>query len=281
MNPSSDLLGAARLRALLDKHGVTPSKALGQNFVLDPNTIRKTLAIADLAGDARVLEVGPGAGSLTLGLAEVAKTVVAVERDERLLPVLGEVLETVDNVEIVPGDAASIDLGSFAASAVVSNLPYNIAASIVLDVLESAPSIKTLTVMTQKEVGERLAAPPGTKLYGATSVLTAFYADARVAAAVSRKAFWPVPNVDSVIVRIERRASPVAVDPQTFSRVVKTAFGQRRKTLRNTLSSLAGSTDAAEKVLTSSHIDPSLRPEAVHVDGFVELARRLGAPDPS
>ena len=273
-----ELLGAARVRALLDEHEVVPSKSLGQNFVIDPNTIRKTLAVADLPGDARALEVGPGAGSLTLGLAAAARTVVAIERDERLVRLLHEVLAGVENVELVHADVLSVDLGSLGATDLVANLPYNIAASVVLDVLQRAPSIKTLTVMTQREVGERLAAPPGSKVYGATSVLTAFFAEAKVAAAVSRNAFWPVPNVDSVIIRIDRRTGSLPADAQTFSHVVKAAFGQRRKTLRNTLSALVGSAEAAEKLLASSGIDPSLRPESLNVDAFAELARRLPLP---
>lgn len=275
MSEAPGLLGASRVRALLEHHDVKPSKSLGQNFVVDPNTIRKVLGIAGVTKETRVLEIGPGAGSLTLGLAEVAHSVVAIERDERLLPVLRETLASVPNVEIVRADALSVDLGSFSAGSLVANLPYNIAASVVLTALEKAPSIETLTVMTQREVGERLAAKPGSKLYGATSVLTRFFGEAVVAGTASRNAFWPVPNVDSVVVRIERRARPLSDDTVTFFRVVKAAFAQRRKTLRNTLSALAGSPNAAEEMLTSCGIDPSKRPETLDVDAFVELARRL------
>ena len=277
MSRAPALLGAGRVRALLARHGVTPDKSLGQNFVMDPNTIRKAVEIAQPSSEERVLEIGPGAGSLTLGLADAADSVVAVERDPRLLPVLADVLEGVSNVEVVHADALSVDLESFRASSLVANLPYNIAATVVLTVLEKVPSIETLTVMTQREVGERLAAVPGNKVYGATSVLTAFFAEAKVAASVSRNAFWPIPNVDSVIVRIQRRSEPTPVAAEAFFSVVKAAFGQRRKTLRNTLGALAGSADAAQTLISSAGIDPSARPETLGREAFIELARRFPA----
>jgi 16S rRNA (adenine1518-N6/adenine1519-N6)-dimethyltransferase len=275
MNAQVPLLGAARLRSLFAEHGVRPTKSLGQNFVIDPNTIRKTLVVADLDPDDRVLEVGPGAGSLTLGLASSAAHVVAVERDERLLPVLGAVLADADNVEVVHGDALEVSLSSYEASSLVANLPYNVAASVVLKVLEDAPSIRSLTVMVQKEVGERLAATPLSKTYGATSVLVAYFARARVAASVSRNAFWPPPNVDSVIVRIDRSPVLPDVDARAFFNVVKGAFSQRRKTVRNALASWMGSVEGAEDALRAAGIDPAVRAESLAPEHYVELAKQM------
>ena len=275
MNAPTPLLGAARLRALLDEHGVRPTKSLGQNFVIDPNTIRKTLAVADLDPDSRVLEVGAGAGSLTLGLASSSAHVVAVERDERLLPVLGSVLADVDNVEVVHADALEVSLSSYETSSLVANLPYNVAASVVLKALEDAPSIRSLTVMVQKEVGERLAARPSSKTYGATSVLLAYFAKARVAASVSRNAFWPPPNVDSVIVRIDRSPVLPDVDARAFFNVVKGAFSQRRKTVRNALAAWTGSVEGAEDALRAAGIDPAVRAESLAPERYVELAKQM------
>lgn len=275
MSPAQRLLGAARVRALLDEHDVRPNKSLGQNFVIDPNTIRKTLAVAETSSRENVLEVGPGVGSLTLGLASVARKVVAVERDPRLLPLLAQILAGTSNVEVVHADAMKVDLASLGASSLVANLPYNIAAGLVLKVLEEAGSIRALTVMTQREVGERLAAAPGSKTYGATSVLVGFFASARVATTVSRNAFWPVPNVDSVIVRVERRDSIPDVDVGGFVSVVKAAFAQRRKTLRNTLAGVAGSVEAAEAMLARAGIDPSGRAETLTLADYIALARAL------
>lgn len=267
---TTELLGARRLRELLDRHGVRPSKALGQNFVIDPNTIRKVIEVAGTPNDAHVLEIGPGAGSLTLALASRASRVTAVELDRYLLPVLDEVLTGRENVEVLHGDALELDLGAIEATDCVANLPYNIAVPLVMKLLGEAPSIRRLTVMTQREVGERLAAGPGSKVYGAPSVMAAFDARVEIAARVSRRAFWPVPNVDSVLVRLVRREAP-AVARATFERVVRTAFAQRRKTLRKSLEPVFG--DAAAEVLALAQIDGGARPEEVGLEGFVELVR--------
>lgn len=273
---TAPLLGARRLRELMTAYGVTPTKALGQNFVIDPNTIRKIVDVAVVGDDDAVLEIGAGLGSLTLALAGAARKVTAVEVDERLLPALEEVLGEVDNVDIVAGDVLTLDLDSFDATAVVANLPYNIAATAVLRVLEGSPRIRRLTVMTQKEVGERLAAPPGSKTYGASSVLVAYWGTARVAAPVSRRAFYPEPNVDSVIVVVNRREELPPTDRGALFSVVKAAFGQRRKTLRNSLADIAGSTEAAAAVLAGAGVDPMLRPEQIGLEGFVAIADQLG-----
>jgi 16S rRNA (adenine1518-N6/adenine1519-N6)-dimethyltransferase len=269
------LLGARRLRELFDKHSVRPTKALGQNFVVDPNTIRKVLSIAALSPSDRVLEIGAGAGSLTLGLASTAAHVTALEFDARLIPVLTEALDGIGNVDVVRADALDADLGRLDVDAVVANLPYNIAVPVVMRVLEEAPSITAVTVMTQREVGERLAASPGTKAYGQVSVLVGYFARARVMSPVSRRAFWPVPNVDSVIVRLDRHDDAPSVDRALLFEVVKASFAQRRKMLRNNLAALAGGAEAAEAAMEQAGIDPRARAEEIALDGYVRLAERL------
>ena len=273
MNPQPP--GAARLRTLLDSHGVRPSKALGQNFVIDPNTIRRIEQVAGIGREDRVLEIGPGAGSLTIELARIAREVVAVEADRALLPVLEESLRGLDNVEVVHADALRTDLSGLGADALVANLPYNIAASLVMKTLETAPGIARLTVMTQREVGERLAAAPGSRVYGQVSVLCAFHARVGIAMRVSRRAFYPVPNVDSVVVNLERRADRPDVDYGSLVEIVRAAFSQRRKTVRNSLAPLVGSAEAAESAVAAAGIDPGLRPESLSLERFVALARSL------
>jgi 16S rRNA (adenine1518-N6/adenine1519-N6)-dimethyltransferase len=265
-----DLLGAGAIRELLARHDVRLKKSLGQNFVIDPNTIRKMVREADVSGDDHLLEIGAGAGSLTVALAGAAHRVTAIEIDDRLAPVLRETTGSLDNVELVQSDVMATDLDAIGATRVVANLPYNLAATVVLRVLGEAPSISDLTVMTQREVGERLAAEPGTDAYGLTSVLVAFHASATVAGRVSRNAFFPVPNVDSVIVRIARRSEP-QVDQDLFYRVAKAAFGQRRKTLRSSLAAVAGSADEAESKIVEAGLDPKARPETLSLDDFVAL----------
>ena len=266
--------GARALMAALDRHGVRPMKALGQNFVVDPNTIRKIVNAAEVGPSDRVLEIGAGAGSLTAALAATCRHVVAIERDPRLIPVLEELLAGADNVDLVEGDALTLDLGSFGADRLVANLPYNVAATLVVRVLERAPDIAVSTVMTQREVGERLAAPPGSKVYGQTSVMVRYFARAEVVASISKRAFYPVPNVDSVVVRLTRVERPARDEREleSFFSVVRTAFRQRRKMLRNSLGELAGSPRAAERLLRSAGIDPGLRAEDLDVGGFVAIA---------
>jgi 16S rRNA (adenine1518-N6/adenine1519-N6)-dimethyltransferase len=268
------LLGARRLRELFTTHDIRPHKELGQNFVVDPNTIRK---VVDVAGDlsARtVLEIGAGAGSLTLGLARAARKVIAVEFDARMVPALRESVGEIDNVEIVQADALKLDYAALEATEVVANLPYNIAVPIVITVLENAPQVSSLTVMTQREVGQRLAATPGSKSYGQVSVLVGYWTQAVVAARISRNAFYPVPAVDSVLVRLDRREPP-EVDYARLNEVVKTAFAQRRKTLRNTLGPLGSSVSDIENTIRAAGIDPGARPETVSLDGWVAITRQL------
>jgi 16S rRNA (adenine1518-N6/adenine1519-N6)-dimethyltransferase len=270
-----ELLGPRRLRELLDRHGVRPRKELGQNFVIDPNTIRKIVAIAKVSPEDAVLEVGAGAGSLTLELARVARRVTAVEFDRKLIPLLYETLEGLSNVAVVHADALKMDLEAVDARIMVGNLPYNIAVPVVMRLLELAPQITDLTVMTQREVGERLAAGPGSKTYGRVSVLVQYRARAMIAGRVSRRVFFPTPDVDSVIVRIERRERLAEVDQTVLSSVVTAAFSQRRKTLRNTLASLAGSPAAANELCERAGISPTKRPEDLSLDGFIALAKAV------
>ena len=270
------LLGAKQLRELLEASGVRPSKSLGQNFVIDPNTIRKMVNIAGIGPGDTVLEIGAGAGSLTLGLAAVGATVIAVEVDQRLLPVIRAVTADIPTTTVVHADALTFDYASANATRLVANLPYNIATQVVLRALEDGPQLTRLTVMTQREVGERLAAEPGSKIYGLTTVLLAYFGSARVAARVSRQAFYPVPNVDSVIVSVDRHLDPPAVDRATLFRVARAAFAQRRKTLRRCLVPVAGSLEAAATALATAGIPPDARAEDVPFERFVALASYFG-----
>jgi 16S rRNA (adenine1518-N6/adenine1519-N6)-dimethyltransferase len=267
------LLGARRLMELLRPHGIRPRKELGQNFVIDPNTIRKVVASARLDPGDRVLEIGAGAGSLTLGLAEEAAHVIAVEFDRALHPVLQTVLGDAGNVEVVAADAMAMELEELPVNKMVGNLPYNIAVDVVMRVLEQARQISALTVMTQREVGERLAASPGSKAYGGVSVMVRYFADARVVTRVSRNAFYPVPGVDSVLVHLVRSSRKEDVDERRLAVIVRAAFGQRRKTLRNALAPLVGSGAGAEEVLRRAGIDPKARAEEIDLEGFLEITR--------
>jgi 16S rRNA (adenine1518-N6/adenine1519-N6)-dimethyltransferase len=267
-----ELLGVRRLRELLRSHRIMLTKSLGQNFVIDPNTIRKVVDVAGVTADDHVLEIGAGAGSLTLELARCARKVTALEIDERLRPILEATLADASNVDVVFEDVLRADLASVDATKVVANLPYNIAAQTVIKILQEAPSIQMLCVMTQREVGERLAAKPGSKVFGLSSVLVGFHATASIAGRISRNVFFPAPNVDSVLVRIDRRSDVPAEIEETFVSVARAAFGQRRKNVRNSLSSFAPVADV-ERALAASSIDPASRAESLDVDDFIDLAR--------
>ena len=270
-----DLLGPRRIRELLRAHRVMLTKSLGQNFVIDPNTIRKVVTVADIAPTDDVLEIGAGAGSLTLELARSARSVTAIEIDDRLRPILDETVGRIRNVDVRYSDILDLDVASINATKVVANLPYNIAAQTVIKLLQEAPQIRSICVMTQREVGERLAAAPGSKIYGLTSVIVAFYGDAQLAGRVSRNVFFPTPKVDSALVRIDRRQSIASDVEQQFLRVVRTAFGQRRKTIGRSLAGLAPA-EVVDGALEHADIDRAVRPEVLSVDDFVRLARALG-----
>jgi 16S rRNA (adenine1518-N6/adenine1519-N6)-dimethyltransferase len=270
------LLGPADIRAIAARLGVRPTKQLGQNFVHDANTVRRIVRVAGVAPGDRVLEIGPGLGSLTLGLVEAGASVIAVEID----PVLAaELPSTVPGVTVVVEDALRLkELPGEAPTRLVANLPYNVAVPVLLRMLELFPSLAAGLVMVQSEVAERLAAPSGSKVYGVPSVKAAWWASVVAAGGVPRGVFWPVPNVDSSLVAFTRRPPPGDEHLRllTFS-AIDAAFAQRRKTLRAALSGWAGSAPEAEKLLRAAGLDPSLRGEQVDVTGFAALARARAA----
>jgi 16S rRNA (adenine1518-N6/adenine1519-N6)-dimethyltransferase len=270
------------VRELLDRYGLRPSKALGQHYLADPNTARKVARLGGVEPGETVLEVGPGLGSLTLALRQAGAAVVAVEADARLLPALAEVLGDDPLVRVEVADALRVDLAALAPQArrLVANLPYNIAAGLVLKVLAEAPAIDVQVVMVQREVGERLAAAPGTPAYGAPSVKLAAQASARVLAPVSRRVFVPEPHVDSVLLGVTRRRHPAmaGLDPATLGRVVDAAFGQRRKTLRNALRGLGLDAAGVEALGRAAGVDLGLRAERLDVAAFAALARQVKHP---
>jgi 16S rRNA (adenine1518-N6/adenine1519-N6)-dimethyltransferase len=269
------------VRELLAGHGLRPTKALGQNYLVDPNTARKVVRLAEVEPGETVLEVGPGLGSLTLALRAAGARVVAVEADERLLPALAEALGDDAGVRVVAGDALRLDLAGVAPNAgkLVANLPYNLAATIVLEVLTSYPGVERLTVMVQREVGERLAAGPGSDAYGATSAKVAALAEARVLSGISRKVFLPEPHVDSVLIGLVRRQHPaIAGLPwPLLDQVIDAAFSQRRKTLRNSLRGLGLDADQVERLGQQAGVDLSLRAERLGVQAFAALTAAFQA----
>jgi len=273
------LLGPAEIRALAGRLGVRPTKTLGQNFVHDPNTIRRIVRTAELDAGERVLEIGPGLGSLTLGLLAAGHPVTAVEID----PVLAAELPTTvlarfpaAVLDVVAADALQLaSVPGPQPTALVANLPYNVAVPVVLHLLEIVPSLRRGLVMVQAEVADRLAAAPGSKVYGVPSVKLAWYATATRAGAVPRAVFWPVPNVDSGLVRVVSHAPPAVAPGVTRAdvfAVIDAAFAQRRKTLRAALAGWAGSAAAAEAALRAAGIDPSERGEQLGVEAFAAIA---------
>lgn len=287
------LLGATDVRRLAEALGVRPTKTLGQNFVHDANTVRRIARLAGVGPGDTVVEVGPGLGSLTLALLATGADVVAVEIDPVLAQALpGTVAErapdVADRLVVVEADALAVTAlptgptTGAAPSALVANLPYNVAVPVVLQLLERLPSLRTGLVMVQLEVADRLAARPGDKPYGVPSVKAAWYADVRRAGTVPRGVFWPVPNVDSGLVGFTRREPPTTPAPRAeVFRCVDAAFAQRRKTLRAALAGWAGSAPAAETVLRAAGVDPSARGEMLSVEQFaaVATARLQGAGD--
>ncbi|HEY5857777.1 MAG TPA: 16S rRNA (adenine(1518)-N(6)/adenine(1519)-N(6))-dimethyltransferase RsmA [Aldersonia sp.] len=277
------LLGPADVRALATELGVRPTKALGQNFVHDANTVRRIVSVAGVDSTDRVLEVGPGLGSLTLALLDVVGSVVAVEIDPVLatrLPMTAaeRAPDLADRLTVVAADALRVpaaDLGE-PPTAVVANLPYNVAVPVLLHLLAELPSLRTALVMVQAEVADRLAAPPGSRTYGVPSVKAGFFGNVRRAGAVGRAVFWPVPQVESGLVRVDRYVEPPWSTDDEHRRkvfaVVDAAFAQRRKTLRAALAGWAGSPAAAQERLEAAGIDPSARGETLDTAAFVRLA---------
>ena len=274
----ADLLGGGDVRELAARLGVMPTKKLGQNFVTDPNTIRRIVAASNIDANSVVVEIGPGLGSLTLGLCEVAKQVIAVEVDERMAAAIAETVakrapEAI--FEVVTADALRVTSLPAAPDALVANLPYNISVPVLLHFLERFNSIQSGLVLVQAEVAHRLAADPGSKIYGSPSVKLAWYASARLAGNVARGIFWPIPNVDSALVSFVKHAEPMGDESlrlATFA-VIDEAFAQRRKTLRQALAGWAGSAAEAEVRLLRAGIDPTERGEQLTVHDFVKIAK--------
>ena len=275
------LLSPADVRELADRLGVRPSKRLGQNFVIEPGTVRRIAALAAPGPDDVVLEVGPGLGSLTLALLEAgAGRIVAVEIDRVLAGELPRTLAEragarADQVTVINADALRVGLRDMPAapSMLVANLPYNVAVPVVLHLLAAVPSLVRGLVMVQAEVADRMYAAPGSRVYGAPSVKLAWYATARSAGTVPRTVFWPVPNVDSRLVAFTRTDPPAtSATREAVFALVDAAFGQRRKTLRAALAGWAGSAPEAERLLRAAGIDPGARGEALSVAQFARLA---------
>lgn len=272
------MLGAAAVRELLDRHGIEPSRALGQNFVVDPNTIERIVRAAGVQPGDRVVEIGPGVGSLTTGLLDAGAQVVAVELDQHLIPALSDAVngEIGDDAsfEVVHGDATDLNWSEFfdgrphTGWKLVANLPYNVAAPVVLRALDEAPQIGEVLVMVQREVAERLAAGPGSATYGIPSVKVAYWGSAEVVGKVPASVFHPVPKVESALVRIVRAGAPATTaDPDVLFDLVRRAFGQRRKMLRR---SLSGSIDAAG--FEAAGVPETARPQDVDVAAWGRLA---------
>ncbi|MCW7985881.1 hypothetical protein XF35_11325 [Streptomyces platensis subsp. clarensis] len=278
------LLGAADIRELAAALGVRPTKQRGQNFVIDANTVRRIVRTAGVRPDDVVVEIGPGLGSLTLGLLEAADRVIAIEIDEVLAAALPSTVEArlpgrADRFALVHSDAMHVtELPGPAPTALVANLPYNVAVPVLLHMLATFPTIDRTLVMVQSEVADRLAARPGNKVYGVPSVKANWYAEVKRAGAIGRNVFWPAPNVDSGLVSLVRREKPIetpASRDEVFA-VVDAAFAQRRKTLRAALSGWAGSAAAAEAALVAAGVSPQARGEALTVEEFARIAEHKG-----
>jgi 16S rRNA (adenine1518-N6/adenine1519-N6)-dimethyltransferase len=273
-----ELLGPAEIRGLAAELDVRPTKKLGQNFVHDPNTVRRIVELAGVTPDDVVLEVGPGLGSLTLGLLATGARVAAVEIDPKLAERLPKTVaergpEAADRLTVIGADALRVTREQLPEpTALVANLPYNVAVPVVLHLLAELPSLKTGLVMVQTEVADRMAAGPGSRIYGVPSVKLAWYGTARKVAAVPRSVFWPVPNVDSALVAFERGDAPASGDRDRLFGLVDAAFSQRRKTLRAALAGWAGSAERAGELLAAAGIDPRTRGEQLDVHDFARIA---------
>lgn len=271
------LLGGQDIRELASRYSVRPTKQRGQNFVTDPNTVRMILSHAHLRADDVVVEVGPGLGSLTLALLHTCGDVIAVEIDEVLaaalpITVAQRVHNLADRLHVVHADALSVQTLPKPPTAMVSNLPYNVAVPVVLSFLETFPTLERILVMVQSEVADRLAAKPGSRTYGVPSVKAQWYADVRRVVTIGRQVFWPAPNVDSALVYLSQRQQPTANRARAFA-LVDAGFGQRRKTLRSALAGVFGGAELAAQALESAGIDPGARAEVLNVDDWARLAQ--------
>lgn len=282
MSDGRGLLGPAEVRELAGRLGISPTKKLGQNFVIDPNTVRKIVRLAGVEAGDRVIEIGPGLGSLTLGLTEAGADVTAVEIDRRLAAELPTTVAAMqpdarDRLRVVRGDALELTAEDLVPSpdVLVANLPYNVSVPILMRLLELIPGLRSGLVMVQSEVGYRIAAGPGSKAYGAPSAKAAWYGEWGIAGTVSRRIFWPVPGVDSVLVRFDRFAAPLGGEPErvrTFE-LVNAAFAQRRKMLRQALQPVLGSAGRTVGALEAAGIDPTSRAEQLDIGRYLAIAR--------
>ena len=285
MTPSSAgprLLGPAEVRQLAAELELRPTKQRGQNFVIDPNTVRRIVRESRITDSDVVLEVGPGLGSLTLALLEVARRVVAIEVDPVLADRLPATIATfaphqAANFEVILADALRVEeLPGSPPTALVANLPYNVSVPVLLHLMELLPSLERGLVMVQAEVADRLAAPPGSKTYGVPSAKAAWFADVRRAGAIGRNIFWPAPNVDSGLVAWTHREPPAttATRERVFA-VIDAAFAHRRKQVRGALRELAGSAEAATRALAYAGVDPAARGEVLSIQDFARIAEGL------
>ena len=288
------LLGPNEVRELAERLDVTPTKKLGQNFVIDPNTVRKIVRLAGVETGDRVVEVGPGLGSLTFGLTEAGAQVTAVEIDHRLAAELPNTLAVMQpdaaaegRLRVVRSDALDVTLGQLMdpdtwlmPQVLVANLPYNVSVPILMHLLELLPGLRSGLVMVQAEVGHRIAAGPGSKEYGSPSAKAAWYGDGHIAGTVSRKIFWPVPGVDSNLVAFKRREESLGTEPERIAtfELVNAAFAGRRKMLRQSLQGVLGiptSAEAASEAIAVAGIDPTLRAEQLDIHQFLAIARAV------
>ena len=272
-------LGAGAIRDLAARHGIRPTKSLGQNFLIDPNLARAIAADAEVGPGDAVVEIGAGLGSLTVALAAAGAAVRAIEFDRTLLPALEEATAGLGGVQIVHADAMKVDWATELASGrwtVCANLPYNVAVPLVLTILERAPTVVRIVVMVQREVGERFAATPGQEGYGAVSVRVAYRAMATIVRRVPASVFWPRPKVASVVVRFDRLdAPPVDAEPERLWRVVDAGFAERRKTMRNALRRLGLDLAGADAVLASCGVASTARAEELDLATFAAIAEAL------
>ncbi|MEI6867955.1 MAG: 16S rRNA (adenine(1518)-N(6)/adenine(1519)-N(6))-dimethyltransferase RsmA [Actinomycetes bacterium] len=273
----SGLLGATEIREIAARLGVVPTKKLGQNFVVDANTCRRIVKSADVTETDIALEIGPGLGSLTLALMETAASVVVIEIDSRLaaeLPVTAERHGfNTELLSVITQDALTVNELPMNPTVLVANLPYNISVPVLLNFLEKFPTLRAGVVMVQSEVADRLAAKPNTKSYGSPSVKANWWAEMSLAGTVGRTIFWPIPNVDSALVKFVRHPTPgdEALRKATFA-IIEAAFAQRRKMLRGALSELFGSSAAASEIMVRAGVDPTLRGEALELTQFIAIA---------
>ena len=279
-SPTTPTLGATEIREIAKQLDLHPAKSLGQNFVIDGNTCRKIVRLANINNTDVVLEIGPGLGSLTIALLPEAREVIAVEIDRRLASQLAETMQNkipnhASKLQIINKDAQLVNELPQLPTALVANLPYNISVPVILHLLEKFPSINKGLVMVQAEVAQRLAAKPGNKIYGTPSVKAKWWADMSIAGNVSREVFWPVPNVDSLLVGFQRGESPAgdeALRVKTFT-VIDAAFSQRRKMLRSALSVWAGGSSIAIEILEKAGVPQTSRAEELELKDFIAIAR--------